>query len=152
MNKTPLYYLEKFSGKLLGLLIGFYFYWHPIEKFISEDVFFDKVLSFSSTLFGFLLAVLTLIIQSSSKTIENMKKNKSYSRLISYNKSIVYISGLLSLLSLIFLSINDTCLSKYYQFLLLYSSVCIGFSIALVVDTIIFLHIFYSIILNDAKQ
>lgn len=152
MNRTPLYYIEKFAGKLFGLLVGVYFFLNPIEKFISDDTFFDKVLSFSSTLFGFLLAVLTLIIQSSSKTIEKMKSNKSYSRLIKYNKNVVYISGLLSLLSLIFISANNVYADLNHKTFIIFCSLNISLLTALVIDAIIFLIIFYSIILKDAND
>lgn len=152
MDKTPLYYIEKFASKLLGLLVGVYFFFNPVEKFISEDIFFDKALSFSSTLFGFLLAVLTLIIQSNSKTIEKMKSNKSYSRLIRYNKNVVYMSGLLSLLSLIFISTNDIYSDSHHKIYTIFCSLNVSLLAVLVIDAIIFLIIFYSIILKDAND
>jgi len=152
MNKTLNYYFELYLPKIIGIVVGVYFYFHPTNKFMFDDTFFDKILVFSTTLFGFLLAVLTLLIQSNSKTVEALKEAKAFPRLIVANKHVVYLSGMLALLSLLIISVNEIWMVSKLGLLKLFASFSVSILIILIIDTTIFLIIFYRIILNDARK
>ena len=153
MDKTLSYYIEKFGGLTLAILLTIvaYCYW-SFFSFITEKDFFDKVIAITTTLFGFLLAVLTLIIQSSSPTVTMMKKHGSYKRLINYNKTIVLLSAIVCFVSLVLLLGRERLLLEHFQILkycglanfLLFTWTCF--------DTFVFVLIFYKIILSETSQ
>lgn len=146
LNKTPAYLFEKYIGRLVGFGLGYLSYkMESIFLFITTKDFFDKLITITTTLFGFLLTILTLIIQGSGVTIANMKKHGSYNRLVRYNRNIVILSGLVCLISL-FLSLISTQMLETNKNLL--KSIC-SLNFALfnwtLVDSAIFIRIFYKI-------
>jgi len=151
MNKTLNYYIENYATKLIAVVIGIVFYYHPLISFFKDDTFFDKVLTLSTTVFGFLLTVLTLIVQSDGPTMLKMKQNKSYNRLIKYNKEIVYASGLLSLFSILIIVLNNLLYDKYFSLLLFLCSFGVLVLVFLILDSLKFLFLFYRIILKDSE-
>jgi len=154
MNKTFSYYVEKFIGFIVGVgsAVLVYKSW-TVCSFICTSNFFDKIITISTTLFGFLLTVLTLIVQSSSAVISNMKKRGSYKRLISFNKNIVLLSAIVCILSLVLNSttqkINTDDVSRTIKILSL-----INFSLFLwaVTDTFIFVFIFYKLLISETES
>lgn len=110
MNKSLGFWFEKLLSYGIGILT-FYIclnYSHKLT-FLKDNDFLDKIISITSTLFGFLLAVLTLLLQSNSPTIEKMKKHGSFLKLIYLNKTTVLVSiinCILSFFSLFWYEIN----------------------------------------------
>lgn len=151
MSKTPAYYLEKFLGLGIGLTAGYlsYKFW-GFWSFICSQAFSDKVITISTTLFGFLLTVLTLIVQSTSPAIIQMKKHGSYKRLILFNKNIVLLSATVCILSLILNSTAEKL--KGESFLTTFSIVNFVLFIWSIVDTFIFVLIFYRILISETES
>lgn len=153
MDKTISYYIEKFGGIALSALVTFiaWKYW-SFFSFIAEKDFFDKVIAITTTLFGFLLAVLTLIIQSNSPTVTMMKKHGSYKRLINYNKTIVLLSAVVCFFSLVLLLGREKLITDYLE-TLKYMGLMNFFLFAWTCfDTFVFVLIFYKIILSETSQ
>lgn len=152
MIKRPAYYIEKFMGLGIGLLAGClsYKYW-GFCSFICSTNFFDKVITISTTLFGFLLTVLTLIIQSTSPVILQMKQHGSYKRLILFNKNIVLLSATVCIISLILNSTSEKLLAESLNLLRILSLINFALFIWSIVDTFIFVFIFYRILTSETE-
>ncbi len=152
MDKTLGYWIEKLAGLIIGFVVIFLFFkfWHH-GSFISNSQFLDKLITISTTLFGFLLTVLTLIVQSESEAVKKMKAHGSYSRLINFNKSIVLLSGFVCLLSLFLSFCSELLKCKSELLLKLFATINLGAFIWVIVDTLIFTLIFYKILLSDKK-
>lgn len=152
MDKTIGYWIEILSGYISGVIIMYFSFenWEKLE-FIKSVDFLDKVISITTTLFGFLLAILTLIIQSNSSTISKMKRHGSFERLILLNKLIVLTSIINCIYSLI-LSFT-TCLIEIKSLTLLKitTTINIGIFTFVIINTLLFTIIFYRIILEDEK-
>src|SRR5437660_889871 len=71
------YYIEKFSGYIIAAgvtVLAYYFI--DFDKIEINDLFFDKLVDFSGILFGFLITVLTILIQTHNTQIERLKKSR----------------------------------------------------------------------------
>jgi len=153
MDKTLSYYIEKFGGFILAILLTVLACWFwSFFSFITEKDFFDKVITITTTLFGFLLAVLTLIIQSSSPTVNMMKKHGSYRRLINYNKTIVLLSAIVCFVSLVLLLGREKLLIEHLGILKYCSLINFFLFTWICFDTFVFVLIFYKIILSETSQ
>jgi hypothetical protein len=136
--KTDRYFFELFCAPIVGLVLGFVAIIHPeILRFIDSHVIITKSIDISFIVFGFLLTVLALIVQSNLKFI----KSKLYPRLVRYNKRIVFLSLFAGLYSLFYNSVISTVwLPEIMRF-------CIGIFIFLfvwiIIDLVIFIKVFY---------
>jgi len=153
MDKTIGYWLEKLTGYIsVTIVVYFSFnYWEKF-KFIFDVTFLDKIISITTTLFGFLLAILTLIIQSNSSTINKMKKHGSFKRLILLNKLTVITSIINCICSLLLLFAKENLENKSLTALKIFSSINVGIFTFVIINTMIFTIIFYRIILEDEKN
>lgn len=153
MDKTIGYWLEKLTGYISGTIVVYFSfnYWDKF-KFIFDATFLDKIISITTTLFGFLLAILTLIIQSNSSTINKMKKHGSFKRLILLNKLIVITSIINCIYSLLLLFAKENLENKSLTPLKIFSSINVGIFTFVIINTMIFTIIFYRIILEDEKN
>lgn len=153
MDKTIGYWLEKLTGYISGTIVVYFSfnYWEKF-KFIFDATFLDKIISITTTLFGFLLAILTLIIQSNSSTINKMKKHGSFKRLILLNKLIVITSIINCIYSLLLLFAKENLENKSLTALKIFSSINVGIFTFVIINTMIFTIIFYRIILEDEKN
>ncbi|MCX6316871.1 MAG: hypothetical protein NTW29_06255 [Bacteroidetes bacterium] len=151
--KTPAYYIEKFIGLAIGIcgILFAYKYW-GFFSFLCKPNFFDKVITISTTLFGFLLTVLTLIVQSSSPIIQAMKQYGSYKRLILYNKSIVLLSAVICIISLVLNSAAEMMIVNHPVSLKTFAMINYGLFLWAIVDTFIFVIIFYRILISETKS
>lgn len=159
MDKTIAYYIERYLGILAGLavLVLVYLNWFDGSTLLKEK-YYDMIIKVSSSIFGFLLTILALIVNSSSKAVAEMREHKSYPRLIKYNRAAVFLSFIIILVSiLIYLIITPEegikCFSdRYssYSFKILIS-IHAGLCIWSIVDTGIFVRIFYRIILMKSN-
>ncbi|MCV9931812.1 hypothetical protein OIU80_05905 [Flavobacterium sp. LS1R47] len=150
MNRSIAYWIEKLLGYICGLIFMILSYkYNDIFSFALDATFLDKVISISSTLFGFLLAILTLILQGNSPTVTAMKRHGSYNRLINFNKATVIsalITCALSLLISFCTSIINLVFPEMLNFL---ASVNLGIFVSVVVNTLLFTLIFYKIVIAD---
>lgn len=154
MRKTPAYIIERYAGYIVGVICGILVYreW-DIDSIFCQATYYDKIITISTTIFGFLLTVLTIIVQSSGDTVNEMRKHKSYGRLINYNKKVVFLSGLICLFSVYLFFLVDK-MSKSPDlsnigFTQLLVAVHAGVLVTLLFDTFIFVLIFYLIIKRD---
>lgn len=153
MNKTLGFWFEKLLSYGIGILT-FYIclnYSHKLT-FLKDDDFLDKIISITSTLFGFLLAVLTLLLQSNSPTVEKMKKHGSFLKLIYLNKTTVLVSLINCILSF-FLYFGMKLKSEKSENLLNFLS-SLNFSLLsfVLINTLLFTLLFYQIIITDEKN
>lgn len=151
MDKTIGYWIEKLIPLIIGVSITFvlFFNWEKACFLITES-FFDKIVGITSTLFGFLLAILALLIQSDSETVSLMKTHKSFSRLISLNKTTV-ISSMVNCFLAFITSSSKEYLEEHFIFILkLLESSTFGLFCFVLTSSFIFTLIFYKIVLNDA--
>lgn len=159
MDKTIGYYFERFIGLLVGIVTCFLVYrnWFDKSALLSEK-YYDVIIKVSSSIFGFLLTILALIVNSSSKAVADMRAHDSYPRLIQYNKTAVFLALSIILFSVfMFLIIAPEdgigCFSRKYTVIIFKVIVCFhaGLCIWSAIDTVIFVRIFYKIILAKSK-
>lgn len=121
MNKSMLKikkYIELYyplTVSVIGVLI-FYFWLSKndllnglITKILLDSTL-SLIISTEATLFGFLLAVLALILQMNNKLIQTIKEYGRFNDLVSFCKRSVYASFAVVVLSLIILLVKDILL------------------------------------------
>jgi len=104
-KKIELYYPN--LGALLGACLYFYFLPKKFHEVISNDKVINAIFTLSGVMFGFLLTILTILLQSSEKPFDLMKKYDRFKDLIDYNKGAVYSSGITLILSIIIIVYNS---------------------------------------------
>ena len=106
-KKMPSYYLEKYIGYVLGSVAAIlaYRYSNP-NLVLGKSEIFDKSIDVGGISFGFLLTVLTLLIQTENSVIQKLKNSNRFADLIQFNKEVVLCS---------------VALFSYSFFLLIYS-------------------------------
>lgn len=151
-GNTLAYYVEGYIGLILAFSLSVYcFFSHHCYSFVGDDKFLDRLIIICSPMFGFLLTILTLIVQSDSNTIIEMKKHKSYRRLINHNKKVVLLSAIvcISSLFLIFTKNKLTSVNKYLFEVFALANFTLF--IWMLIDILIFILIFYKILISDIK-
>src|SRR5579872_2322978 len=152
MTKTIGYYFENYVGRITGFGIGFScLLMHRGFSVIVNTSFFDKLISLCTPMFGFLLTILTLIIQSNNKAIAELREYPSYKRLILFNKRIVILSAVICILSLILITTKDKLYSISELLLTIPSSINLALFVWFLTDVGIFVLIFYALLINDAN-
>lgn len=147
MNKTLGYWLENLFSLSVGVIppIICFVYWERFD-FIKDSNVLDKIITISSVLFGFLLTILTLIIQGNSSTLDVMKKHGSFRRLVIFNKTTV-ISAIINCCLSIFLYFTASTILNESKFILkLLASINIGLLSFVIFNSLYFTIIFYRII------
>lgn len=133
---------------IVGLLvISILMFKIPFAKTIREEMlkpdFLSLIVTIETTLFGFLLAVLAIVLQLNNKTIELIKKYDRYNELITYSKqsvmSCVWVIILTSVIILFNKILGDN-ISAIIIFILWIASLIYN-----VLCTYRFVHIFYDI-------
>lgn len=76
------------------------------SEWIAMDTLADKAVEISSICFGFLLAVLTLLLQTQARKLENIRDAGRFSDLIAFNRKAVLGSAVLALVSLFYISMS----------------------------------------------
>jgi len=150
MPKLISYYRERYAGYAYAILTTF-LAWRSINfsSFEINDLFFDKLVDFSGIFFGFLITVLTLLVQTDNSKTQLLKKHNRFSDLIFFNKEVVIVSAAICVYTIFILAfkgnvhfnfVSETDLKKY-------GSLFLVFLITLMVSkTFSFLKTFYQII------
>lgn len=151
---------ENYLGVFLGLVAAAIVIWlNP--KYSSCISFIQAIPQLTSCIFGFLLALLGIILQGDSPTITAIKSRTTiYNRFIRYNKKVVYLSLILSVLTLVigyvdysfvdgWLANNYMCLREFAIKVIL-SSISFGI-VWLFVDLVSFLRLFYLLIIAPER-
>ncbi len=124
--------------------------------------FIKELPQLTSCIFGFLLALLGIILQGDSPTIKDMKSRPvMYNRFINYNKKVVYLSLILSVVTLVIgyidydyidgLFISQYSCVKMIVKKIIISSITFGI-VWLFVDLLTFLRLFYLLITAQSKK
>ncbi|UKJ07920.1 hypothetical protein [Solitalea lacus] len=146
-NKSDRYYLEKYGPLLLSTVITVSTAYFQLYKKMDLEKLLDKSIDFSAICFGFLIAVLTLILQSDSSSVKKLKEFNKFNDLIKYNKIAVLLSAIVSVAAILLLStkgmIESFCLVKT----ILYNLLIFLLSWQ-VIEVFKFLRLFYLIILS----
>lgn len=116
-------------------------------KVFTKDII-TVTITITGILFGFLLTVLALLMQSDSKSMKLIKVYGRFGELVKFNKRAVYSSALSLLLSLAFLIINDLKPEVYLQVCLLEIFKWLWFFVvtATILKTYRYVDIFYNLI------
>lgn len=149
--KTGSYYLEKLGGYFFALIIFFltFNFINPNTILCKGDLF-DKTIDVGGLTFGFLLTVLTLMLQTPLKLINAAKRSDKFSELINSNKEAVLVSIVLVGFSLILISLTDFNYNLHHRYIPnLLASTYTGLVFLTANKAYNFLKIFYIIILND---
>jgi hypothetical protein len=112
----------------------------------------DKSIDLASISFGFLLAVLALLIQGNNPALERIKKSGQFPHLIMLNKKAVLASGLLVVISFLYLGFKlDKTTIEYVKFDCnnLINSAFLGVLIYQLLVVFSFIDIFYFIIKQE---
>lgn len=146
---------ENYSGIIMGIIAAIIIWWlNP--KYSSCIPFICAIPQLTSCIFGFLLALLGIILQGESPTIVAMKaRTRVYNRFILFNKKIVYLSLILSVITLVigyvdFLSFGvslidiSLCVKDFITSVII-SLVTFGM-VWLFIDLLTFLKLFYLLI------
>ena len=107
------------------------------------------------TVFGFLLTLLSIILQGNSPTINWMRsRKKTFNRFVDYNKRIILLSFIISIYSYILGFFNfeyyieqltlSNCISKLTEKALI--SIFVVLFVWFIIDTLQFIKIFYALI------
>jgi len=153
-GKKIAYIKEQYFGLILGFIVSvFVFLINPElskwKEFIKE---FPTIGMF---VFGFLLTLLTIILQGNSSTIEWMKSRENlFKRFISFNKRVVIISIILSVYAYFLAYFNFDWIKGYFtDYMSLYVfakkiliSVFVLLFVWLLYDVMYFIKIFYLLI------
>lgn len=142
--KTDRYYIELLYAPFIALTLGVVnLIWPNVFKYQDPIIIISRFIDISFIVFGFLLTVLALILQST----QEIRSRKLYPRLIRFNKRIVYLSlfsGVYSLLySSMFTSISKSVFKEYCV------SIFIVLFIWVILDLLHFVSIFYKLAENN---
>lgn len=130
---------EKYYPYILSVILIIVIYKYipsELEFNIFRSNIFDSVLTLSGIAFGFLITVLSLLLQMTNRSLKLLKELDKFDLLISYNKQAVYnsaITMIFSLVLLIMFSNENITLPISYQELIvgyvwLYSILCMFFN------------------------
>lgn len=131
MNKTMLR-INKYTELLYPLILSLVvvlicYFWLKnnilfngiASKMLTENIL-SLIISIEATLFGFLLAVLALILQMNNKLIEAIKNLSRFNDLISFCKRAVYASFTVVVLTIIILLVKDILILKIVKTIFYY--------------------------------
>ncbi len=143
---------EKYLSGLIGLLVFVLAICLEPSPLLKMDIFVEKAIDISSISFGFLLAVLALLMQSETTGIKRIKEAGRFSELIAYNKKSVMASAVLAVMCLIYVSLDIP--ESYKQHLLfgsttiglIWDSIVFGFFAFQIMSVYLFLDLFYFIV------
>lgn len=79
-----------------------------VQGRIFRENIFESVLTLSGIAFGFLITVLSLLLQMTNRSLKMLKELDKFDLLISYNKQAVYNAALTMIISLVLLIISSS--------------------------------------------
>lgn len=154
-GKTIRFYLEKYGGSLLSIIIFCIFFLWIKPEYSTYKELIKEFPTLGMCAFGFLLTFLGIILQGDSETINWFRSRTIlYKRFIKSNKNIVVMSLILSLYCYIIgyidfkfnVELYSECIKIYELFTV---SLFISLAIKFIVDFWIFIRVFYLLIKKD---
>lgn len=126
---------------------------YDLGKGLDMEKVMDKSIDISSISFGFLLAVLALLLQGDNPGLNRIKESGNFSALVILNKKAVLASGLLIIIALLYLGLGCNKI-ELIQFNIeirrLIDSICLAVLIYQLSIVFSFLDIFYYIIKQES--
>lgn len=148
--------VEQYGPISLGVIVGFLYYKYGYLIHHEDSIELIKQFTTIGTCsFGFLLTMFSLMIQSNSDVIKDMRKRQiPYNRFIKYNRNIVFLSFILTIYSYIIGYINILKIFTSHIIIDLLISIFYATFTCFIIYTIYFLVLFYILIQdkNDTKQ
>ena len=144
-------YWESYYPVILSAILTMIFFFLcriPLKEKVFSKEIISVTINITGILFGFLLTVLALLLQSDSKSLKLIKVYGRFGELIKFNKSAVYASALSLILSLIFLIFIDLKPEKCFYIYLYESFKWFWFFILMttILKTYRYVDIFYNLI------
>jgi hypothetical protein len=139
---------EKYLAIMLSLLIGILNYKFQFSKCIDMEKLADKAIDVSSISFGFLLAVLALLLQTQTPKLDRIKSAGKFGELVGLNRRAVVSSSIVAIVSLLYVSVNIGLTNFQYNIniAILFDSFILVTAIYLVIVVYQFLDLFYFLI------
>jgi uncharacterized membrane protein (DUF485 family) len=143
---------EKYLSVFMAVVIAFVNLKINFSSKIDMNSFMEKSIDISSISFGFLLAVLALLLQSDTSAITRIKANGRFGELINFNRKAVIASAILAIVGLLYITTKiSTCYANvliFNQFKLGHLSDCIVLAIFIfqLIEVYLFLDLFYFVI------
>jgi len=151
LGKTLAYWVENFLGIISAII---FFFILIIKKKCQFDLSLDMIKAFPTigiTSFGFLLTVLSIIVQGNGVAIEFLRNRTTlYNRFIGFNKRAILLSFILTILTFIVGNLKvenyftDTIIIYRYKHFIV--ACFYGMLVWFLIDLISFLRIFYLLI------
>lgn len=151
MPKTFSYLSEKYSSYIIAGAVAFVSYKYlRLYDFAASEIVFDKTVDFSGIIFGFLITILTILIQTNNAAINKLKAGNRFKDLISFNKRVIFISAFLCFYSVCILILKEYDFYKNsIKVMQISMTIYIFLFITLILTTYTFLKIFYQVIRSD---
>lgn len=107
------------------LIVIFWLSNFPVFRAIAHKLLIDscltQIITIEATLFGFLLAVLALILQMNNKLVDTLKEFDRFKDLILFSKKAVYSTFIVIALAILILLIKDLQFIQPIKFIVYYS-------------------------------
>ena len=103
-NKKLAYWIEKTGGLITGTIISFVILFLITPDINNLRLFVSSIPSVSICIFGFLLTMLSIILQGNSPTLEVFRSSKhknTYNNFTHFSKRVVLLSFTITILSLL---------------------------------------------------
>lgn len=142
---------EKYNPYILSACLLIFFCKttsEEVQRKIFRENIFESVLTLSGIAFGFLITVLSLLLQMTNRSLKMLKELDKFDLLISYNKQAVYNSAITMIMSLVLLILSS---SKDFNPLASIDRVIIGYLwlyliLCMVLDTYRYTSLFFKIV------
>lgn len=144
--------IQNYLPAAVSIMFSFISWSFRIPAKLDMDKIMDKSIDLASISFGFLLAVLALLLQGDSPAINRVKDSGNYPTLIELNRKAVLVSGLLVIISLIYLgtAAHEHVYSiQGYELNNTLNSLALGIIIYQLAMVLSFIDIFYFIIKQE---
>lgn len=136
---------EKYGSIIFSVIACILIFFVKIYHYLDMEKLVDKLIDYSSISFGFLLAVLAILLQSNTASINKIKEANKFNDLIFYNKKSVVSSLVLAIFCILYLALNlykpSTCILND-----IVSTLLLTVAIYQIIEVIIFLDLFYVLI------
>lgn len=140
------YYLEIYLPPIMALIIAFILvYFNALELLKKPEGIILKITDISFIIFGFLLTILAILLQSSRK----FKQRKIFDRMVNLNKKFVWLSLILGVFSLFYGSSYETLPGKIKPYL----SGIFFFNLSwLLIECVNYISVFYRFVLTEKEK
>ena len=140
-------FAEKYTTCIVGLIVAFLLYKYTNVSYQGSQEFIKQFTTIGTFVFGFLLTLFGIIIQSDNQAINKMRKrHKSFLRFVSTNKKVVVFSFLLTIYAYIIGYIDITTIINNCNIITIAICVFYGGFVYFILETMYFLMIFYLLI------